>query len=54
MGFFGRLTGESASTGNSFPDMVKVACAYGISSLRIDRESQLAQIDRALAADGQP
>ena len=51
-GFFGRLTGESASTGTSFPDMVKVACAYGISSLRIDRESQLAQIDRALAADG--
>jgi acetolactate synthase-1/2/3 large subunit len=51
-GFFGRLTGESASSGVSFPDMVKVACAYGIPSLRIDRQSQFLQIDRALAADG--
>ena len=51
-GFFGRLTGESAATGASLPDMVKVGCAYGISSLRIDRESQLAQIDYALAAEG--
>jgi len=51
-GFFGRLTGASASSGASLPDMVKVACAYGIPSIRIDRESQLEQIDRALAADG--
>jgi acetolactate synthase I/II/III large subunit len=51
-GFFGRLTGESASTGASFPDMVKVACAYGIPSLRVDRQSQLEQVDRALAAEG--
>jgi acetolactate synthase-1/2/3 large subunit len=51
-GFFGRLTGESASSGVSLPDMVKVACAYGIPSFRIDRQSQFSQIDRALAADG--
>jgi len=51
-GFFGRLTGESAASGASFPDMVKVACAYGIPSIRIDRQSQLEQIDRALTADG--
>jgi acetolactate synthase I/II/III large subunit len=51
-GFFGRLTGESAASGASFPDMVKVACAYGISSTRIDRQSQLGQIDVALAAEG--
>ena len=51
-GFFGRLMGESSSSGASLPDMVKVACAYGIPSLRIDRQSQLAQIDMALAADG--
>jgi acetolactate synthase-1/2/3 large subunit len=51
-GFFGRLTGESAASGASLPDMVKVACAFGIPSNRIDRESQLAQIDLALAADG--
>jgi acetolactate synthase I/II/III large subunit len=50
--FFGRLTGESAVSGASLPDMVKVACAYGIPSIRIDRLSQLAQIDRALAAEG--
>jgi len=51
-GFFGRLTGESTATGASLPDMVKVACAYGIPSIRIDRQSQLAQINQALAADG--
>jgi acetolactate synthase-1/2/3 large subunit len=51
-GFFARLTGESASSGTSFPDMVKVACAYGIPAIRIDRASQLEQIDRVLAADG--
>ena len=51
-GFFGRLTGESPTTGTSFPNMVKVGCAYGIPSLRIDRESQLSQIDLALAAEG--
>jgi acetolactate synthase-1/2/3 large subunit len=51
-GFFGRLTGESAASGASLPDMVKVACAYGIPSIRIDRQSQLEQVDRALAAEG--
>jgi len=51
-GFFGRLTGESASSGASLPDMVKVSCAYGIPSIRIDRQTQLAQVDRALAAEG--
>jgi acetolactate synthase-1/2/3 large subunit len=51
-GFFGRLTGESASSGTSFPDMVKLGCAYGIPSIRIDRLSQFEQIDLALAADG--
>lgn len=50
--FFGRLTGESGHSGISFPDMVKVACAYGIPSVRIDRESQLSQVTRALAAEG--
>ncbi len=51
-GFFGRLTGESATSGASLPDMVKVACAYGIPSIRIDRQAQLEQVDRALAAAG--
>ena len=51
-GFFGRLTGESSTSGASFPNMVKVGCAYGIPSLRVDRVSQLSEVDRALAADG--
>jgi acetolactate synthase-1/2/3 large subunit len=51
-GFFGRFTGESAASGASLPDMVKVACAYGIPSLRVDRQSQLDQVDHAFAAEG--
>jgi acetolactate synthase I/II/III large subunit len=51
-GFFGHLMGESAASGASLPDIVKIACAYGIPSVRIDRQSQLEQIDRALAAEG--
>ena len=51
-GLFGRLTGESASSGASFPDMVKVGCAYGIPSVRIDRQAQLDEVNRALAGDG--
>jgi acetolactate synthase-1/2/3 large subunit len=51
-GFFGRLTGESKMTGVSFPDMVKLACAYGIPSTRIDRKQQLPSIRQALAAAG--
>ena len=51
-GFFGRLTGESASSGASLPDMVKIGCAYGIPSARINCGSQLSQIDQALAAQG--
>jgi acetolactate synthase-1/2/3 large subunit len=51
-GFFGRLTGESAASGASLPDMVKVGCAYGIPSVRVDREAQLSQLDRALASEG--
>jgi acetolactate synthase I/II/III large subunit len=51
-GFFGRLTGESTASGASLPDMVKVAGAYGIPSIRVDRQSQLDEIDRALVAEG--
>jgi acetolactate synthase-1/2/3 large subunit len=51
-GFFGRLTGESSSSGASLPDLVKIGCAYGIPSLRLDRQAQMEQVDRALAATG--
>ena len=50
--FFGRLIGEGAASGVSFPDMVKVACAYGIPAKRVDRASQLNEARRALDAEG--
>lgn len=50
--FFGRLTGESPASGVSFPDMVKVGTAYGIPSMRVDRDSQMADVERAIAAEG--
>ncbi|MGB9234110.1 MAG: thiamine pyrophosphate-binding protein [Terriglobales bacterium] len=51
-GFFGRMMGESAVSGVSFPDMVKVACAYGIAAVRIDRASDFSQVEHALGAEG--
>jgi acetolactate synthase-1/2/3 large subunit len=51
-GFFGRLVGEGNTSGVSFPDMVKIACAYGIPSTRIDRGSHFSQAEKALEADG--
>ncbi len=50
--FFGRLTGEGPASGVSFPDMMKVGSAYGIPSIRVDRVSQMADVERALAASG--
>jgi acetolactate synthase-1/2/3 large subunit len=32
--------------------MVKIACAYGIPSARVDRDSQLNHVAQALAASG--
>lgn len=37
----GRLMGESAATGVSFPDLKKIAAAYGIAYLRIAKGSEL-------------
>jgi acetolactate synthase-1/2/3 large subunit len=50
--FFGRLFGESAASGVSFPDMTRVAGAYGIDSLRIDGPDFSAAIDRVLNSPG--
>ena len=50
--FFGRRMGESAQSGVSFPDFVKVACAYGIPSVRVDRVQNLAQVQAALDQPG--
>jgi acetolactate synthase I/II/III large subunit len=50
--FFGRMTGESAASGVSFPDFVKVACAYGIPGLRVDRAADLPRVREALQQPG--
>jgi acetolactate synthase I/II/III large subunit len=50
--FFGRLYGESAANGVSFPDMVKIAQAYGLPARRIERKDCAAEIREALEAPG--
>jgi acetolactate synthase-1/2/3 large subunit len=50
--FFQKLVGESPESGVSFPDYQKAAAAYGIPSLRIDREAQYRDVERALALKG--
>ncbi|MFB3813488.1 MAG: thiamine pyrophosphate-binding protein [Terriglobales bacterium] len=50
--FFGRLVGESPASGISFPDFVKLGCAYGIPSVRVDRVAQLDRVRQALDANG--
>jgi acetolactate synthase-1/2/3 large subunit len=50
--FFGRLTGESPSSGVSFPDYVKVAEAYGLSAVRLDTADFSAGVRAALDRPG--
>jgi acetolactate synthase-1/2/3 large subunit len=50
--FFGNLMGESAASGVSFPDFVKVACAYGLSVARIETVADLARIPDILTTAG--
>jgi len=45
--FFGRFTGESPRSGLTFPDMVKVAQAYGLPAMRIEGANFEAAIDQA-------
>jgi acetolactate synthase-1/2/3 large subunit len=51
-GFFGRMVGESPASGVSFPDMVKVATAYGIPALHIRSMASVPQIVEGLDAPG--
>jgi acetolactate synthase-1/2/3 large subunit len=49
----GRLIGESPSTGVSFPDMKKIAKAYGINYIRISRLGELvAKLDELKSLEG--
>jgi acetolactate synthase-1/2/3 large subunit len=50
--FFGQLVGESKESGVSFPDMVRIAAAFGIASLRVDRLSQVQQLKELIAEPG--
>jgi acetolactate synthase-1/2/3 large subunit len=50
--FFGRITGESSASGVSFPDFVKVASAYGMPALRVDRVSDLPHVREILDQPG--
>jgi acetolactate synthase-1/2/3 large subunit len=51
-GFFGRLMGESTATGVSFPDMVKIAAAYGIPATRVECDEHFHEVHHALESDG--
>jgi len=50
--FFGNLVGESPQSGVSFPDMVRVADAYGIASARIDCADAVRAIEQQMSATG--
>jgi acetolactate synthase-1/2/3 large subunit len=52
LGFFGTLTGESPSSGVSFPDMVKIAIAYGVPAFRVDQADFTGCIREALVTPG--
>lgn len=50
--FFGRLTGSSPASGVSFPEFVKVGCAYGIPSIRIERAADMPRVQAVLDEPG--
>ncbi len=50
--FFGRLTGEGPNSGVSFPDIVRVADAYGIPACRIENGEDYARAAQLLAEPG--
>jgi acetolactate synthase-1/2/3 large subunit len=50
--FFGQLVGEGPESGVSFPDMVKIAAAYGIPAQKIDQPNFDHLLAQALDAEG--
>jgi acetolactate synthase-1/2/3 large subunit len=50
--FFNKRIGEGPESGVSFPDMVKLAAAYGLPSMRIGPDGCCQAIRDALAAEG--
>ena len=50
--FFGRLIGEGATSGVSFPDMVKIGCAYGLGVERIGSAADFNRLKTILETPG--
>jgi acetolactate synthase I/II/III large subunit len=50
--FFGRQMGEGPTSGVTFPDMVKVAAAYGLEAVRIAGADFARQLEPPLVSDG--
>ncbi len=50
--FFGNFIGESPHSGTSFPDVVKIAGAYGLPGYRIESADFVNTIDEILAQEG--
>jgi acetolactate synthase-1/2/3 large subunit len=50
--FFGHLVGESPASGVTFPDMVKIAEAYGLSAMRLESSREFPSIQALLDAPG--
>jgi acetolactate synthase I/II/III large subunit len=50
--FFGKLVGESSESGTSFPNMARLAEAYGLPAIEMDRESDLSAITAFLDQPG--
>ena len=50
--FFGKLVGESPASGVSFPDMTKVAAAYGLPAMRLESANDFSVIDELLETPG--
>jgi len=51
-GFFGRTVGESPESGVTFPNIISLAEAYGISALKMDTQDFVPLIQKALAIPG--
>ncbi len=50
--FFGRLVGESPASGVTFPDMARIAEAYGIPAMRLQSDGQMEQVYDLMNAAG--
>lgn len=50
--FFGRLVGESNASGVSFPDMTRIAEAYGIPSFTLSSADQIGTVRELMAHSG--